>query len=188
MKNFNKGCVNMLNGKKIVVAITGCSPAVRALDVIGELKKLHADVHVVMTKNATNFVTPLMVQRSVDHPIQIEAFELPKEWDKNHQSLSQNTDLLLIAPASANILGKAANGIADDLLSVTIMSMRGPKVIATHINNMMYNSPSVQRNVKTLIGDGFVFVDNGNKEHPSHFPSTNQIVNTVLEILKVKGE
>lgn len=174
----------MLDGKKIVVAITGCSPAAKALDIITELKKLHADVYVVMTKNSTNFVTPLMVQRSVDHPIQIEAFELPKTWDRNHKSLSQNTDLFLIAPASANILGKAANGIADDLLSTTIMSMHCPKVIATNINDMMYSSPSVQRNVKTLIGDGFIFVDNGNKVHPSRFPATDQIINTVLQVIK----
>lgn len=178
----------MLKGKKIVVAITGCSPAAHALDIISELKKLNADVYAVMTENSTNFVTPLMVQRSVDHPVQIRSFELPKTWDKNHQSLSQKTDLLLIAPASANILGKAANGIADDLLSTTIMSMRGPKVIATHINNMMYNSPSVQRNIKTLRGDGFIFVDNGSKEHPSHFPSIDRIVNTVLQVLEVKEQ
>lgn len=171
----------MLDGKVIVVGITGCSPASSALEVIGELKKLHADVYAVMTENSTNFVTPLMVQRSVDHPIEIKAFDLPKTWEKNHKSLVQKADLLLIAPASANILGKAANGIADDLLSTTIMSMRGTKVIATHINDMMYNSPSVQRNVKTLKGDGFIFVNNGNKEHPSRFPSTDQIINTVLQ-------
>lgn len=160
--------------------------AVHALDLIAELKKLHADVYAVMTQNSTNFVTPLMVQRSVDHPIQIEAFDLPKSWEKGHKSLSQDTDLLLIAPASADILGKAANGIADDLLSTIIMSMRGPKVIATHINDKMYNSPSVQRNVKTLISDGFTFVDNGNKEHPSRFPSVNQIVDTVVRVLNTK--
>jgi phosphopantothenoylcysteine synthetase/decarboxylase len=127
-----------------------------------------------------------MVQRSVDHPIQIKAFDLPKSWEKGHRSLSQDTDLLLIAPASADILGKAANGIADDLLSTTIMSMRGPKIIAMHINNKMYNSPSVQRNVKTLIGDGFTFVDNGDKEHISRFPSVDQIIDTILRVLNAK--
>ncbi|PRR84026.1 flavoprotein [Clostridium luticellarii] len=176
----------MLDGKKIVVGITGCSMAIHALDVIAKLKKLHADVYVVMTENSTNFVTPLMVQRSVDHPIQIKAFDLPKSWEKGHRSLSQDTDLLLIAPASADILGKAANGIADDLLSTTIMSMRGPKIIAMHINNKMYNSPSVQRNVKTLIGDGFTFVDNGDKEHISRFPSVDQIIDTILRVLNAK--
>lgn len=176
----------MLDGKKIVIGISGCSMAVHALDLITELKKLHADVYAVMTKNSTNFVTPLMVQRSVDHPIQIEAFDPPKSWEKDHKSLSQDMDLLLIAPASADILGKAANGIADDLLSTTIMSMRGPKIAATHINDKMYNSPSVQRNVKTLIDDGFIFVDNGKREHPSWFPSVDQIVDTVLRVLNAK--
>ncbi len=173
----------MLNGKKVVVSVTGCSPAVQALNIINELKKQHADVYVVMTENATNFVTPLMLQRSVEHPIQIQSFEPPKTWDDSHKSLSQETDLLLIAPASANILGKAANGISDDLLSTTIMSMRGPKVIATHINDMMYNSPSVQRNVRTLKNDGFIFVENGNPEHPSSFPAIDRIVNKVLQVL-----
>ena len=173
----------MLNGKKIVVSVTGCSPAVQALNIISELKKHHADVYVIMTENATNFVTPLMLQRSVDHPIQIQSFDPPKTWDNSHTSLSQKTDLLLIAPASANILGKAANGISDDLLSTTIMSMRGPKVIATHINDMMYNSPSVLRNVQTLKNDGFIFVENGNLEHPSYFPSIDRIVNAVLKVL-----
>lgn len=177
----------MLDGKKIVVGITGCSAAIHTLDVIAELKKLHADVYVVMTENSTNFVTPLMVQRSVDHPIEIKAFDLPKSWEKGHKSLSQDMDLLLISPASANILGKAANGIADDLLSTVIMSTSSPKIIARHINDKMYNSRSVQRNVRTLIGDGFTFVDNGNKEHPSRFPSINQIIDTVLQILNVKA-
>ena len=97
-----------------------------------------------------------MVQRSVIHPVSIEAFELPKSWEKDHKPLD-SADLLIIAPASANILGKAAWGIADDLLSTTIMSTRGPKMIATHINDKMYSSPSVQRNIKTLKQDGFYF-------------------------------
>lgn len=174
----------MLDGKKIVVVITGCSAASKALDVISALRKQNADVYVAMTENAAHFVTPIMVQRSVKHPIQNEAFTLPVIWDKEHQSLTYKTDLLLIAPASADILGKAANGIADDLVSTTIMSIRGPKVIATHINNMMYNSPSVQRNVKTLKEDGFVFVENTDTEHPSFFPSTQQIAETVLRVLE----
>lgn len=176
----------MLENKKIVVGITGCSPAAQALDIISRLRKLNADVHVVMTHNAANFVTPLMVQRSVAHPVQIDQFELPKSWEKDHQSLTQNADLLLIAPASANILGKAAGGIADDLMSTTIMAMRGPKVLAVNINDMMYNSPSVQRNIRTLESDGFIFVANGNPEHPSRFPSIDQIVDTALRVLKAE--
>lgn len=177
----------MLEGKKIVVAITGCSAAPKALDVISALKKQRADVHVAMTENAAHFVTPVMVQRSVSHPIQSEAFTLPAIWDKEHQSLTYQTDLLLIAPASADILGKAANGIADDLVSTTILSTRGPKVIATHINNMMYESPSVRRNVKTLKEDGFVFVESGDTEHPSFFPSAQRVVDTVSRVLQQQG-
>lgn len=173
----------MLSGKKIVVGICGCSTASRTLDLISALKKEHADVYVVMTKNSTNFVTPLMVQRSVDHPVSIDAFDLPKVWESNHKSLPDLADLLLIAPASANMLGKAACGIADDLLSTTLMSMRGPIVFATHINDKMYASPSVQRNIKTLKQDGFSFVDNNRSEHPGLFPTIELITLSVLKTL-----
>lgn len=175
----------MLSGKKIVVGICGCSTASKALDLIAALKKEHADVYVVMTKNSTNFVTPLMVQRGLAHPISIDHFELPKAWESDHKSLPDIADLLLIAPASANILGKAACGIADDLLSTTIMSMRCPILFATHINDKMYASPSVQRNIKTLIGDGFDFVQNNKLEHPGLFPSTDQITSSVMKTLGV---
>lgn len=174
----------MLENKKIIVGITACSPAVDALKLIGRLKKAGADVHVVMTENAVNFVTPLMVQRSVEHPLQIEAFELPKTWDSKHKSLTKNADLLVIAPASANTIGKAAGGIADNLLTTTIMSMRGPKIIAMHINDMMFASPGVQRNVKLLVSDGFIFVDNQLPEHPSRFPSIDQIMETIERVLE----
>jgi len=178
----------MLDGKKIVLGVTGCSPAYQVPDIIKRLKKLHGDVYVVMTENSANFITPLTLQHNLNHPIQILSFEPPKVWDKDHQSLSQGQDLLLIAPASANILGKAANGIADDLLSTTIMSSRGPKVVATHINSLMYNSPSVQRNVQTLKSDGFVFVDNHDSNRPSFFPSIDQIIDTVLQVLKIENK
>ena len=179
---LKKDVFGLLDKKKIVVAIAGCSAAAKALDVIYALRERGADVYAAMTANAKHFVTPIMVQRSVQHPVQSDAFTLPAIWDPQHQSLSYRTDLLLLAPASADLLGKAANGIADDLVSTAIMSMRGPKVVATHINNMMYQSPSVQRNVKTLKGDGFVFVENGNAEHPSFFASTERIVETVERV------
>lgn len=174
----------MLKGKTIVVGICGCSTANKALDLIAALRKEHADVYAVMTKNAANFVTPLMVQRSVDHPISMDAFELPTSWEKDRKPLD-SADLLLIAPASANILGKAAWGIADDLLSTTIMSTRGPIVFATHINSKMYNSPSVRRNVKTLKEDGFLFVDNNRPEHPGLFPPLDETLSLVKKTLSV---
>lgn len=173
----------MLTGKTIVVGITGCSAAHKALDVITLLKKQNADVYAVMTKNACHFVTPLMVQRSVNHPIALEAFELPRNWDKNHKPLTEVADLMLIMPASGNIIGKAACGIADDLLSTSIMSMRVPIAFATHINNKMYSSPSLQRNIRTLKEDGCYFVDNQRPDHPGSFPEAEQILSLVAEIL-----
>ena len=115
-----------------------------------------------------------MVQRSVDHAIAIDAFELPKVWEKEHKPLTTLADILLIAPASANILGKAACGIADDLLSTTIISMRKPIVIATHINDMMYASPSVQRNINTLKHDGFFLSTIANPSTRVCFPQSSK--------------
>lgn len=174
----------MLKDKTIIIGISGCSTASKALDLIAALKKEGADVYAVMTQNAANFVTPLMVQRSVDHPIYIDAFELPKIWEQGHKSITDIADLMLIAPASADILGKAASGIADDLLSTTIMSMRKPIVFATHINDKMYASPSVQRNVRTLKQDGFCFIENDRPDHPGLFPATDTVIAFVLKKLK----
>lgn len=173
----------MLTGKIITVGITGCSTAIKTLDLIKQLKKLGAQVHVIMTPNAVNFVTPLMVQREAGTPIQIEQFELPKAYDINHQSLAVKSDLFLIAPASADTLGKAANGIADTLLTTNLLSTKAPIVIATHINPDMYNKPSVCRNVATLKEDGYIFVENTTSKHPSMFPEIEVIIEVVKKQL-----
>ncbi|MBC3889015.1 flavoprotein [Acetobacterium paludosum] len=175
----------MLNGKTITLGITACSPAVKALDLIKELRHLGAEVHVIMTPNSVNFVTPLMIQREAGTPIQIEQFELPKAYDLNHQAIAVKSDLMLIAPASANTLGKAANGIADNLLSTSILSAKSPLLVATHINPTMYSKPSVQRNIDQLKADGFIFVENSNSEskYPSLFPGVDAIIESVKKIL-----
>lgn len=173
----------MVSGKIITLGITACSPAIQALTLIKELKKRGAQVHVVMTPNAANFVTPLMVQRESGTPIQIEQFELPKAYDMNHESLSIKSDLMLVAPVSANTLGKTANGIADNLLSTNLLSTDAPIIFATHINPKMYSKPSVQRNVQTLKEDGIIFVENKEGKYPSLFPSIEAIINKVEEVL-----
>lgn len=173
----------MLSGKIITLGITACSPADKSLILIRELKKRGAEVHVVMTTNAVNFVTPLMVQREAGTPIQIEQFELPKAYDMNHQSLSYKADLMLVAPVSANTIGKAANGIADNLLTTNLLSTMAPIIFATHINPTMYSKPSVQRNVKTLKEDGVVFVENKEAKYPSLFPSIEAIIKKVEEVI-----
>jgi phosphopantothenoylcysteine synthetase/decarboxylase len=104
-------------------------------------------------------------------------------WDRTYQSWVISGDLLLIAPASANILGKAANGIADDLLSTTLMSFEGPKVIAMNMNPMQYRNAAVQRNVRQLAEDGYYFVNNGVPENPSRMPSIEKIIEAVLAYL-----
>ncbi|MBI4856443.1 MAG: flavoprotein [Acetobacterium woodii] len=175
----------MLHGKTITLGITACSPAIKSLELIKELKNLGAEVHVIMTPNSINFVSPLLVQREAGTPIQIEQFELPKAFNSNHQSISIKSDLMLIAPASANILGKAANGIADNLLSTNLLSAKSQIVFATHINPTMYSKPSVQRNFNQLKEDGFIFVKNPNPDSKfsSFFPGIDAIIETVKKIL-----
>lgn len=175
----------MLNEKTITLGITGCSPAVVALDLIKELRLLGADVHVIMTPHSVNFVTPLMVQREASTPVLIEQFELPKAFDSNHKAVSVKSDLLLIAPASANILGKAAHGIADNLLSTNVLSAKSPIMVATHINPTMYSKASVQRNILQLKEDGFIFVENPNPKtkYTSFFPGVDAIIESVKKQL-----
>lgn len=165
----------MLNGKTIVLGISACSPATKAIDLIKDLRKRRAEVHVILTPNAAHFVSPLLLQREAGTPLQIEQFELPKAFDQNHQSLSVAADLILLAPVSANTLGKAANGIADNLLTTTILSSKAQIMAAMHINPTMFGKASVQRNIRQLKEDGFLFVGNENNERPSMFPSLSQI-------------
>lgn len=166
----------MLKEKTIVLGISSCSPAIQAPDLIRELKKQDAEVHVIMTPNAVHFISPVLIQRAAGTPIQIEQFELPKAFDQNHQSLSVKADLLLLAPVSANTLGKAANGIADNLLSTTILSSKAPILAAMHFNPVMYQKASVQRNIQQLKEDGFHFVKNDDENRPSLFPAIKKIV------------
>lgn len=175
----------MLNGKTITLGITACSPAIKSLDLIRELRHLGAEVYVIMTPNSVNFVTPLLVQREAGTPIQIEQFELPKSFDSNHQANSVKSDLMLIAPASANTIGKAAHGIADNLLSTNILSAKSPIMIATHINPTMYSKPSVRRNLVQLKEDGFIFVENpdAKSKYPSLFPGTDAIIKMIKIVL-----
>lgn len=172
----------MLEGKIITIGICACSPAPKALDLIRALRKKGAEVHAVLTPNARNFVSDLLVQRETGTPIQIEQFELPKVYDTAHKQLSRQSDLLLLAPVSANTLGKAANGIADNLLSTTVLSANSPIVAATHINPVMYANKSVQRNVKQLKEDGVVFVESDAPKE-SLFPSVERILETVERVL-----
>ncbi|MBP2649939.1 MAG: phosphopantothenoylcysteine decarboxylase/phosphopantothenate--cysteine ligase [Firmicutes bacterium] len=144
----------MLKGKNVVVGVTGGSPAYKAADIVSKLVALHANVDVIMTNSATKFITPLTFRNASGNPVVDDQFANPVVWNKEHKKLSDKADLLLIAPATANIIGKAANGIADDMLSTTILSTEAITVFAPHMNPKMYQKAVVQRNLKTLRDDG----------------------------------
>ncbi len=148
----------MLNGKKIVVGVSGGIAAYKACDIVSRLKKLNAEIDVIMTKSATEFVQPQTFQALTQNPVAVEMFESPKYWDIEHISLAQKADILLIAPATANIIGKVANGIADDMLSTTIMASTAKVIFAPAMNTKMYENRIVQENIEKLAALGYYFI------------------------------
>lgn len=172
----------MLTGKTITLGVSACSAVDKVPELIRRLRKLGSEVRVIMTPHAIHFTTPLLLRHASGNPVSIDQFEGPEVWDKNHKPLAQ-ADLLLIAPASADILGKAACGLADNLLATTILSADCPIVFATHINPKMYSKPSVQRNVQTLQQDGYTFVKAQHAPFPSAMPTVDEIIDTVLKVL-----
>ncbi|MBP2655084.1 MAG: phosphopantothenoylcysteine decarboxylase/phosphopantothenate--cysteine ligase [Firmicutes bacterium] len=148
----------MLKGKNIVIGVTGCSTAYKAADIVSGLVALQANVDVIMTESATKFVTPLTFRNVSGNPVVQDQFADPVSWNAGHKKLADKADLLLIAPSTANFIGKAAGGIADDMLSTTILSTEAITVFAPHMNPKMYQKPVVQRNIKSLQQDGCVFI------------------------------
>lgn len=144
--------------KSIVVGVCGGIAAYKALDVVSGLKKINMDVNVIMTENATKFVTPLSFQSLSQDMVTTDMFAEPKAWEIQHISLAKKADLLLVVPATANIIGKIANGIADDMLSTTIMATKAPVVFAPAMNTNMYTNNIVQENIKRLKSYGYDFI------------------------------
>lgn len=149
----------MLEGKKVVVGVCGGIAAYKVVEVVSRLKKLNADVNVIMTENAVKFVTPLTFQSISHNPVVTDMFDEPKQWDIQHISLATKADIIVVAPATANIIGKVANGIADDMLSTTIMASKAPVVFVPAMNTNMYENPIVQDNIKKLSQRGYIFID-----------------------------
>lgn len=148
----------MLKGKTIIVGISGGIAVYKVCDVISRLKKLNANVHVIMTKSAEEFVNPLTFQTLSNNRVISDMFEKVDRWDVEHISLAQAADLFLIAPATANIIGKIANGIADDMLSTTAMATKAPVLIAPAMNTNMYTNKIVQGNIECLKSLGYDFI------------------------------
>ncbi len=149
----------MLKNKTVVIGVSGGIAVYKALDVISRLRKLGVNIHVIMTKSATEFVTPLSFQSLSQNYVVCDMFEEPKTWDVEHISLAKKADVFLVAPATANIIGKIANGIADDMLTTTIMATKGKVLIAPAMNTNMYENPIVQKNISTLKELGYNFVE-----------------------------
>lgn len=149
----------MLSGKTIVVGVTGGIAAYKALDVVSRLRKLGAEIHVIMTRNATKLVAPITFRTLSNNPVIVEMFEEPKQWNVEHVALAEAADLLLICPATANVIGKIASGIADDFLTTTVMACPAPKVICPAMNYNMYANPIVQGNISKLRDLGYIFIE-----------------------------
>ena len=148
----------MFQDLNIVIGITGGIAAYKACGIVSFLKSEGANVDVIMTKNACQFITPLTLEKLSKNKVITDMFESPDYYDVKHVSLAKKADLFLIVPATANIIGKVANGIADDMLSTTIMATRAPVVFAPAMNDGMYQNPIVQDNIKKLKSYGYKII------------------------------
>lgn len=145
--------------KNLVLGVSGGIAVYKALEIISLLVKKDINVDVIMTESATKFVTPLSFQSLSQNMVTCDMFAEPKAWEIQHISLAEKADLFLVAPATANIIGKVANGIADDMLSTTIMATNAKVIFAPAMNTNMYNNPIVQDNIKKLKSLGYEFID-----------------------------
>lgn len=151
----------MLRGKEIIVGVTGGIAAFKTVELVRELTKKGASVHVVMTKNAMEFVTPLTFQTVSGHPVIHQMFELFSGSKIGHIALSDIADQMVIVPATANIIGKIANGIADDFLTTMVMAITVPVLFVPSMNTKMWESKMVQMNMQKLADAGYEFMEPG---------------------------
>lgn len=142
----------------VVLGVTGGIAVYKACELLRLLQKRGIDVFVVMTHNACRFVAPLTFETLSGHPVAVDTFDRPQTWEVEHIALAKRADLFLIAPATANIMGKMACGIADDMLSTTVMATRAPVLVAPAMNTGMWENAAVQQNVKTLRARGVEIV------------------------------
>lgn len=174
----------------VVLGVTGGIAAYKAADIARRLHKNGCDVFCIMTKNALNFITRQTMETMSANPVVTDMFEAPRTWEVEHIALANRADVFLIAPATANFIGKYANGIADDMLSTTIMATRAKVLIVPAMNTNMYESPANQRNMQLLRGQGVHFLEpiegmlaNGHIGK-GHIPEVDDIVAETLSLLK----
>ncbi len=149
----------MLKGKTVVLGITGSIAAYKMAGVAHQLKKLGADVHVIMTKNALNIINPITFETLTGNKCLVDTFDRNFEFKVEHVSLAKKADIFMVAPATANIIGKIANGICDDMLTTTLFAFKGVKIISPAMNTNMYDNPILQDNLSKLRKYGYVIVE-----------------------------
>lgn len=180
--------------KCVVIGVTGGIAVYKALDVISALRKKDIEVHVIMTESASKFVNPLTFQSISQNMVVTDMFAEPKAWEIQHISLAQKADLMLIAPATANVIGKISNGIADDMLSTTVMATKAKVLIAPAMNTNMYQNPIVQNNISKLKDFGYKFIEPASGRLAcgdigiGKLADVNTIVERVIEELKDKEQ
>ena len=145
----------MLKGKTVLLGVTGSIAAYKIASLASALKKLHADVHVLMTQNATNFINPITFESLTGNKCLVYTFDRNFQFQVEHVSIAKKADVVMIAPASANVIGKLAHGIADDMLTTTVMACKCKKYISPAMNTNMFENPIVQDNLKTLEHYGY---------------------------------
>lgn len=145
----------MLKGKTVLLGITGSIAAYKIAYLASALHKLHADVHVLMTENATNFINPITFETLTGNKCLVDTFDRNFQFQVEHVSIAKKADVVMIAPASANVIGKLANGLADDMLTTTVMACRCQKILAPAMNTAMYENPVVQDNIRKLQTYGY---------------------------------
>ncbi len=184
----------MLSGKTVVIGVTGGIAAYKAAEVISRLRKMNAAVHVIMTKNACQFITPLTLQTLSQNPVVTDMFSQPSRWEIGHISLAEKADIILVVPATGNMIGKVANGMADDMLSTTIMAAKAPVLFACAMNTNMYENPIVQANISRLSEKGYMFIEPCTgmlacgKEGTGRMAETEDIIEKAVGVLLYKPD
>ena len=179
----------MMAGKKIVLGVCGGIAAYKAVEIVSRLKKAGASVQVIMTQGATKFVTPLTFRELSGNPVVHTMWDEPKTWNVEHIAIASWADCFLLAPATANIIGKLAHGIADDMLSTTLLATTAPVILAPAMNTNMYLNPITQQNIEKLRGVGYRFIEPGTgslacgTSGPGRLPEPMDIVRAVEELL-----
>ena len=188
----------MLNGKTIVLGVTGSIAAYKIANLASMLVKQHATVHVIMTKNACNFITPTTFETLTGNKCLIDTFDRNFEFQVEHVALAKRTDVFLVAPASANVIGKLASGICDDMLTTTIFATKAPKLISPAMNTNMWENPILQDNLRKLERFGYEVIqpaagrlacgDTGSGKMPSEDTLMEHILLTVAKEKDLKGK